>query len=169
MTRRSSRFKKSIELESNNNPIKDTSSESSKRKSNVLSKPQKKSKTVSNVTLNRNIACNSTIDLTLESTSDRKSQIESNHTPNKKKPLNPEKHLDNKSNDSIYSEVLACFSASQYVLSKNYANVIRRLNLTFPAKCTQSLIKCCNGHHKNHVSNFPLKICIYIRLFIANL
>lgn len=42
-----------------------------------------------------------------------------------------------------------------HVLSLKYANVLGRLKVTFPAKCTQSLVDCCIDHARN-------KVCIYI-------
>lgn len=150
LTRRSSRLKNKSDCEKNNIPIINIPKKSSKRKSNESTNLRKISKPESNDLVNEKIVNNSKADLSLGSTSDRNSLNASDHTSNRKGQSVWKTQRDA---EQKYNEVLACYSASQYVLSKNYVDVVSRLNLTFPAKCTQSLIKCCNGHHKNHVNN----------------
>lgn len=51
-------------------------------------------------------------------------------------------------------EVVTCYNAIKPVLAANYMNVQKRLNLFYPAKCVQSLVKCKENHMRNQVSMF---------------
>lgn len=48
--------------------------------------------------------------------------------------------------------------AIERLMSLKYANVVERMKLTFPAKCTQLLIDCCTEHARNQVKT----TCIWI-------
>ena len=56
--------------------------------------------------------------------------------------------------DAVDPELINFYTAIKHVLTMKYANVVERLHLTFPAKCTQSLLACCEHHLRNAVSFF---------------
>lgn len=52
------------------------------------------------------------------------------------------------------ADLIACYNALKQVLTMKYVNVIERLHLKFPAKCTQSLKTCSQEHLRETVSFF---------------
>lgn len=59
-------------------------------------------------------------------------------------------------NAMIAPEITNFYTAINHVLTMKYANVVERLHLTFPAKCTQLLQACSEQHIRNSVSFFSL-------------
>ncbi|XP_055322751.1 uncharacterized protein LOC129578362 [Sitodiplosis mosellana] len=57
-------------------------------------------------------------------------------------------------NGIVDTALIACHSAIKHVLTMKYANIVERLHLTFPAKCTQSLKACSEQHARN--TNIPI-------------
>lgn len=52
--------------------------------------------------------------------------------------------------DCDYSE-RTCLDAIEHIFAENYVNVVKRLKLTYPAKCAQYLRRCSQEHFTNDV------------------
>lgn len=67
---------------------------------------------------------------------------------------------------TIGPDLINCYTAIKHVLTMKYANVVERLHLTFPAKCTQSLLTCCEQHARNAVSLLSFTTILTIHIFL---
>lgn len=53
--------------------------------------------------------------------------------------------------ESSNAEIITCYNAIKGVLTLKYTNVVERLQLSFPAKCTRALKECSQNHTRDAV------------------
>lgn len=85
----------------------------------------------------------------------RRNPARINESIDMKMKTSPDGESSNRSIDDC--ELETCYNAIKEVLTSKYTNVVDRLNLSFPAKCTRALMECSQNHSKKFVSTIRFR------------